>query len=145
MVAAFGTLTVTEGIISFATPAVVPWVQRQVGTGVSLGMFFSEMVLSISMGFLILVVIYRLVPTDKQPTMAIVKGSALAVALMTFAEYLFAFYFNLVYDAKLLYGAIGVILGIFLWLYMVGMIVFFGALATRHFAGGARQPSPPIS
>ena len=128
----FGTVTLIEAIMNFATPTLIPWVKRQVGGGFSVGVFFAELVVSFLVGFLMYLFVYRLIPTKKLPTAVVVKTAAMVTVIMIFVEYVFGFYFNLVYDAKLLYGTMGVMLGILIWLYVVAAVVFMGALLATH-------------
>ena len=130
----FGTVTVIEAVMNFATPTLIPWVKRQVGGGFSVGVFFAELAVSFLVGFLMYIFVYRFIPTKKLPTAVVVKTAALVSVIMIFVEYVFGFYFNLVYDARLLYGAMGVMLGILIWLYLVGAIVFMGALLAKNLA-----------
>lgn len=128
----FGTLTVLEAILNFATPRLMPWVKRQVGGGFSVGVFFLELAVAFLFSFLMYLFVYRLVPTRKLPTAAVVKTAAITSVILIFVEYVFGFYFNLMYDAKLLYGTIGVMLGILLWLYAIAAVTFTGALVARR-------------
>ena len=130
----FGTVTVIEAVMNFATPTLIPWVKRQVGGGFSVGVFFAELTVSFLVGFLMYIFVYRFIPTKKLSTAVVVKTAALVSVIMIFVEYVFGFYFNLVYDAKLLYGAMGVMLGILIWLYLVGAIVYMGALLAKNLA-----------
>lgn len=128
----FGTVTLIEAIMNFATPTLIPWVKRQVGGGFSVGVFFAELVVSFLVGFLMYIFVYRLIPVKKLPTAVVIKTAALVTMIMMFVEYIFGFYFNLVYDAKLLYGTMGIMLGILIWLYTVAAIVFMGALLAKQ-------------
>ena len=127
-----GTVTLIEAVMNFATPTLIPWVKRQVGGGFSVGVFFAELVVSFLVGFLMYIFVYRLIPVKKLPTSVVIKTAALVTVIMIFIEYVFGFYFNLVYDARLLYGTMGVMLGILIWLYVVAAVVFMGGLLATH-------------
>lgn len=136
----FGTLTLVDALVSFTMPAMVPWVKRQVGGGMSAGAFFIELALSIALGFLSYVVVYRLVPPVKPSVSAITRASILMAVLSAIIDYVFGFYFNLVYDAKFLYGTLGVMMGVLIWLFVVAATAFLGAVLVWHLDG---EPEPP--
>ena len=53
---------------------------------------------------------------------------------MLFVDHIFAFYFNLLYEAKFLYGTLGIMLGILICLYVVAAVTFLGAVAIWYFS-----------
>lgn len=132
---AFGALTVLDAIIHFVSPTLLPWLSSERGAGASLGAFFAGMLLGMLIGFLMYFIIYRFVPARKPTVAAAAKGAILMAVVTYVVDYVFGFYFELVYDARFLYGALGVLLGILIWLYVVAATTFAGALYVWRLSG----------
>lgn len=141
VIAAFGTLTVLESSLNFMSSAYLPSLSNRVGRGTSVGVLFGGMALGITVGFLMYVIVFRLIPSRKPPVSAVVKGAAITAVVSYFIDYVFSFYFEILYDARFLYGTIGVMLGILLWLYVIAATTFAGALLVNWFARG-KAPEP---
>lgn len=135
----FGTLTVAELLLSLMSSSLLPWAEERVGGGLTAGAFIGGVALALAVAFFMYVVIYRLVPARKPPVNAVLKGSLIIAVLGLVVDYGFGFYFNFVYGARFLYGTIGVLLGILMWLYVVAAVVFLGALLVWKYSG---RPAP---
>jgi membrane protein len=76
--------------------------------------------------FLILVLLfiylYRVLPATKMDYKYVITGSFLTVALITIGKYVFSLYLRYT-DPAGMYGSVGSILAIFLWIYMSAIIV----------------------
>lgn len=78
--------------------------------------------------FLFVLVINRVVPNIKLRWRDAVPGAALSVASWMILSYLFSFYVDNMAQYSLLYGSLGTIIALMLWLYLSSIILFLGAI-----------------
>ncbi|MBN1289284.1 MAG: YihY/virulence factor BrkB family protein [Actinobacteria bacterium] len=71
--------------------------------------------------------IYLVIPAVKQPLSHVVKASIISGILFLIIQYLLNIYFTEISRANVLYGVIGGVIGILVWLHLLGMVTFFGA------------------
>jgi membrane protein len=94
--------------------------------------------------------IYYLGPNLQHPFVLITPGSSAATLLLLVVSVGFKFYVNRFSDYDALYGSLGAVIVLMLWLFAVGWVVLFGAelsdvLGRRRGsprAPGARQVAP---
>ena len=113
--------------ITFVTTHLFSWVSRHVGPALSMLLALGGHVVSPMASMFIFVLLYRSIPRDK-PGWKEVLWAALPMALLLdLVEYLLGIYFTRISSTQALYGSMGIVIGIVLWLYCVGLIIFFGA------------------
>lgn len=92
---------------------------------------------STAASFLILVLlfiyIYRVLPDTKMDYKYVVIGSVLTVTLITIGKYIFSLYLRYT-DPTGLYGSVGSVLAIFLWIYLSAIIVTIMVEFTKVYA-----------
>lgn len=133
----FGSLSLLSTLVNFtSTEGLLSWMHVRIGTGWSIVASFSGFVLSLFLGFVMFGCVYRFVPGRLQGYKAILKGAALTAVVMEVVEYAFSFYFAFIYGAKFLYGTIGFLMGVIIWLNVLAVATFLGALYVRGEAGG---------
>lgn len=92
---------------------------------------------STAASFLILVLlfiyIYRVLPDTKMDYKYVVLGSVLTVTLITIGKYIFSLYLRYT-DPTGLYGSVGSVLAIFLWIYLSAIIVTIMVEFTKVYA-----------
>jgi membrane protein len=93
----------------------------------------------VSLGFatLLFATVFRMLPRTTV-TWRDVRGGAFATAVLFGAlRYLLAWYLGSI-GSYAAYGAIGAVLALLMWIYVVALVVFFGAEITRVYAERAR-------
>jgi membrane protein len=113
--------------ITFLSSQFLSWIDKQTGPVISALTFVLGLFLSPAATLLIFAVLYRVMPRKKPGFREVFWGALIAALSLDAVEYLLSFYFTSISKQQALYGSIGVILGVVLWLYVVGIMVFFGA------------------
>jgi len=133
--------------ITFVSSQFFSWLNRETGPVFStLAVIFSAL-LSPMASMSIFAILYRTVPLKKPGWKEIVWGALTAALLLDAAEYGLGFYFTKISNNQALYGSLGVVLGVVLWLYVVGILIFLGAeivhvLQERWGTGGEETGEP---
>ncbi|MBN2169072.1 MAG: YihY/virulence factor BrkB family protein [Actinobacteria bacterium] len=78
--------------------------------------------------------IYLVIPAIKQPLSHVIKASIISGSLFLIIQYLLNIYFTEISRANVLYGVIGGVIGILVWLHLLGMVTFFGAELIKSMA-----------
>lgn len=78
--------------------------------------------------FLILVLLYYIVPNRHIPLRYVLPGALFTMACWMGASLLFSYYVTNVNRYSLLYGSLGAIMILMLWLYVMGIILLMGAV-----------------
>ena len=113
--------------VTFISSQFFSWLNRETGPVFStLAVVFGAL-LSPLASMLIFAVLYRQIPLIKPRWKEVLWGALIAALLLDAAEYGLGFYFTKISTNQALYGSLGVVLGIVLWLYVVGILIFFGA------------------
>ncbi len=130
---AFGVL-ILVGLVGIAGLALtyfssqaLGWINAQVGpflSGVCLVLGF---ILGPAATFLIFATLYKVIPSEKPRIREVFWGALAATIVLGIGEYILSFYFKYVSKYQALFGSLGIIVGIVLWLYIVGILVFYGA------------------
>lgn len=83
-------------------------------------------VLGFVASFLAFVVLYRVFPNAYVPWLVVLTSALTAALLWEFAKHIYEIY--LLYFARfnLVYGSVGALIGLLLWMYISGMILLFG-------------------
>lgn len=75
----------------------------------------------------VLAIIYHYAVPRTQPWPSVLPGAALASAVWFGATLAFGFYLQHVSEYSLVYGSVGVAITLMIWMYLVALIVLFGA------------------
>jgi membrane protein len=124
LVGALGAVSVGASLL---TSALLSWTIRNAPHFVAVPVFFLGVLVSLATNFLIFYVVFHIIPQRRLPPRAIWVGAAVGAVLFWLSEYVFNFYFVSISKIQVLYGTIGAILGLLIWLGVVGYIVFFCA------------------
>ena len=95
-----------------------------------------ELLLRLVSSFLLLFTIYMVIPRREQVTRDVVKGAFLTALGLLVLQYAIDFYFSTLSNSTVLYGTIGAFISILLWLYLVGILIFFGAELIENISRG---------
>lgn len=115
------------------TSSLLSWTTRHLGGYLIAPVFLLGVFLSLASNFLMYCVIFRIIPRRRLKARAIAIGAAVAAVLFWMSEYVFNRYFVSISKVQALYGTIGAVLGLLLWLHLIGYIVFFSAeIASLH-------------
>jgi membrane protein len=112
------------GAFSDAAQHVVPitFVWREVDAGVSL-----------VLTTLLLAVVFRTLPRTAVAWRDVLGGAFLTAFLFSILKHILAWYLGHI-GSYAAYGAVGALLGLLTWIYLVGLLVFYGAELTRVYA-----------
>lgn len=113
--------------INYLSSQLLAWIGEHLGPLFSVLSFLVGLVLGLAASALIFVVLYRTLPMRKPGWREVVWGAGIAALLLYVAQYVLNFYFSRVSRAEVVYGSIGIVMGVLLWLYVIGMLVFLGA------------------
>ncbi len=91
----------------------------------------------------VLVLIYRLVPSDKPSFSALLPGALVAALLFELAKTLFVLYLEHVGNFEAVYGSLSSVIVLLLWLYFSARVLLLGAALTavRQAAPSDHDPS----
>lgn len=117
---------------SLFSSALLSWTVSHAGALMALLVFLLGIGFSLATNFLIFFVVYSIVPQQKLDPSSIARGAAVAAVLFILSEYVFNFYFVSISRWQVLYGTIGALFGIMMWLQVLGIIVFYGAEIVAH-------------
>lgn len=105
-----------------------------------------DIAVSIASLTLLIAAVYRLVPQTRVAWGDAFPGALLTAVLFTAAKNVLAWYFGHLGDYAA-YGAVGAVLGLLTWIYIMSILVFFGAEFARvyaeRFGSLARPDAPP--
>jgi membrane protein len=123
------------GAFNNAAEQIVPvaFVWREVDAGVSL-----------ALTTLLLAVVYRALPRTTVAWRDVLGGAFLTAFLFSILKHILAWYLEHI-GSYAAYGAVGAILGLLTWIYLVGMLLLYGAEVTRVYAEreGSLVHEPP--
>ncbi|HZU22412.1 MAG TPA: YihY/virulence factor BrkB family protein [Terriglobales bacterium] len=127
---AFLPMTFATGLVAFGTQTERWVVARAPGefhfyilVAAAGGRWFISALTSVA----VLVIIYHYAVPRTQPWHSVVPGAALATVLWFAATLTFGFYLQHVSEYSLVYGSVGVAITLMIWMYLVSLIVLFGA------------------
>jgi len=124
VVGLLGSVTIAANLL---TSSMLEWTTRHVGGILTLLVFLLGVILSLAANFVIFFVIFRIVPQRRLSPRSVAWGSAAGAVMFWLSEYIFNFYFVSISKTQILYGTIGALLGVMIWLYVLGYIVFYSA------------------
>jgi membrane protein len=126
VLALFGVLGAVSVGANLFSAALLSWTDKH-HTGLGILVILLGIILSLLTNFLLFFMVYRVIPQRRLPSGAIARGAAAAAVLFWLSEYVFNYYFVSVSKIQVLYGTIGAILGLLIWLDFLGYIIFFSA------------------
>lgn len=127
VLALIGLMGIVSVGASLLTSALLSWTASLYNGFAVVLVFFLGVLVSLSTNFLIFFIVFTVIPRRELPVRAIALGAAVGAFLFWLSEYLFNFYFASISKVQVLYGTIGAILGLLIWLAVVGYIVFYSA------------------
>ena len=127
-------------VIAYVTSQAVSWMSVEFG-GFLAGLFLMLGVfVTIGMFLLIFAILYWLIPEPRSSLRDVSWGGLLAGLLVFISTYLINIYLNWVSKTKAIFGSLGVVVGLLLWLYFTGLMLFLGAEVVRVLQERRRQP-----
>lgn len=132
---------------NLASSSLLSWIAEHAGPVWTAASFTVGTLASLAIEFLIFTTIYIVVPRRRPEFRDAAKGAMVAAVLFHIIEWGFSYYFVHISKAQAFYGTIGVIIGILIWLYLLGIVIFLGAeivhlLSLRKTATENGEPSP---
>jgi len=100
--------------------------------------------LGITFNFILFLTLYLFGPSVRRRVRQIWAGALVGAVLWEATKYFFAIYVNSLSSYKMLYGSIGSIIGILLWLYLSGTLFALGA-EINFVLAARRDRHPPAS
>ena len=122
MVVAIAGLSVT-----FISTHFFSWVNEHTGVFLSTLVVIASHIVSPCATIFIFATLYRTIPKNKPGWREILWAALPMALLLDLFEYGLGFYFTRISQTQALYGSMGIVIGIVLWLYFVGIFIFFGA------------------
>lgn len=113
--------------VTFASSQLLAWINHQVGPILSGLCFVLGLILSPLATILIFATLYRTIPVKRPGWKEIIWGALTAALILDALEYLLSFYFTRISKTQALFGPLGIVAGIVLWLYFVGIMILLGA------------------
>ena len=113
--------------ITFVSTHLFSWVNEHTGPVLSSMMVVASHIVSPLATMFIFALLYRTIPRNKPGWREILWAALPMALLLDLFEYLLGIYFTKISSTQALYGSMGVVVGIVLWLYFVGIFIFFGA------------------
>jgi membrane protein len=95
--------------------------------------FAVDAIVSLGLATLLFAVVFRVLPRADATWRDVLGGAFLTALLFSVLKHLLAWYLGHV-GSYAAYGAIGAVLGLLTWIYLVSLVVFFGAEVTRVYA-----------
>lgn len=112
----------------------------ETGTG-TLWRLFNDAI-GLLMLFSGLAVIYRFGPNVEQGWRAIIAGTVFAVVAIIAASFLFSAYLRYAPSYDAVYGSLGAVVLLMLWLYLVGLMLYLGGEINSEVAKLLGKPAP---
>jgi membrane protein len=137
-------LTVLLSIVVFAaayaTSQAISFISDKLGNFFAVLFLLLGVFLTIGMFFLIFAVPYWLIPRPRPGLKPIAWGGMLAGVLTVISTYVMNIYLNSVSKTQAIFGSVGVIVGLLLWLYFAGLMLFLGAELVKVLEDRRSQP-----
>lgn len=136
--------------ITMLSTSFFSWLRDATGPVISTLAVVLGALLSPAASVLILATLYRTLPQRRPGWREIIWGALVAALLLDIAEYGLGIYFTYISQTQAAYGAVGVVIGIVLWLYVVGILIFMGAELVqalqerRGVVGEIRSETPAV-
>lgn len=106
------------------------------GAAYEAGVGVARPVIGLLAGFLMFLIIYRVLPGVKPGIGSCARAGCVAAVLFLGSQYVLNVYFDVLYDVPLIYGSLASGIVLILWLQLVGMVTFYGAEIAYHLEEG---------
>ncbi len=132
---------------NLASSSLLSWIAEHAGPVWTAASLIAGTLASLAIEFTIFTTIYIVVPRQRPDFRDAAKGAIVAAVLFHFIEWGFSYYFVNISKTQALYGTIGVIIGVLIWLYLLGIVIFLGEeivhlLSLRKETGEEGKPGP---
>jgi len=117
--------------ITMLSTSFFSWLRSETGPVISTLAVVLGALVSPAASTFIFATLYRTLPQRKPGWREIIWGALTAALLLDIAEYGLGIYFTKISKTQAAYGTLGVVIGIVLWLYVVGILIFMGAEIVR--------------
>lgn len=137
-------LTIGSGLLAmslYLADRLVDWVAGHGGTGIIQNVL--GRVLSFVAGWILLFLMYALMPNTRIHLRASIIGSLIAAILWELAKRLFSVYVSTTQPYANLYGSLGLIPVFFFWVYITWLIMLFGLFLTYSWQAYPGHPPTP--
>ena len=122
-----GLLFLTSIVALFAFTAFWGWAVGKQGALYETGNVIFKPIVSLAFNFFLFLFVFQVVPPVKQALKRTALGAFVSAAFFLAMQYLLAYYFSSVSNIPSVYGSIATAVIMVVWLYVTGLIVFFGA------------------
>jgi membrane protein len=122
-----GLLFLASIVALFAFTAFWGWAVGKQGALFDTGNMIFKPIVSLAFNFALFLFVFQVVPPVKQQLKKTAMGALVSALLFLAMQYLLAFYFSSVSNIPNVYGSIATAVIMVVWLYVTGLIVFFGA------------------
>lgn len=124
---AMGAIVVLTVSINFFSSRMLSWIAENAGPLWSAISFLAGLIISLCLNFILFFSLYLIVPRERPSLRPAAIGALFSAVVFHISEYFFNYYFANISKAKLLYGTIGIVIGILVWLFIIGAVLFLGA------------------
>lgn len=135
-----GGLFLFSSFLQFGLASLVDWLIGDGGTLVHALRDVFQFTMALLTNFAMFFVIYRFVPTVKKTWRLTASGALIAAALFLGFQYLLTYYLREMSSIPVVYGGVSVFIGLIVWLYLTGMITFFGEEMIHTLAEDRESP-----
>jgi membrane protein len=114
-------------VVAYMSSQAISWISGKLG-GFMGGLFFVLGILvTVGLFFLIFAIPYWLIPRPRPGLRAVTWGGLVAGVLAFISTYAINIYINRISKTQAIFGSLGVVVGLLLWLYFIGLMLFLGA------------------
>lgn len=113
---------------SFGLTYIIKFFQPKIFSELSILLgFFLQHILPFGLMFIIVVLLYKILPNKKIRLNAILIGALITTILIEIAKYVFAFYVLKIIKINTLYGSVSTFLALLMWLFYGWAVFIYGA------------------
>lgn len=112
---------------SYVSSQAIAWISRQLGPLAGAGLLVIGFAFTAAMFFFMFAILFWVIPSPRPSFQGVAWGALLAGTLVVIATYAINIYLNRVSKTQAIFGSLGVVVGLLLWLYALGLALFLGA------------------
>lgn len=128
---AVGTLGVVTVAVNLLSSQLLPEAAGAIGAAGRVLLVLAGIAVGLFVNFLAFALLYAVIPQRKAALKPLARCSLVVAVAFLVSEYAFNWYFVALSNTRALYGAIGGIIGLLLWLHLTGTILFVGGELLR--------------
>lgn len=117
-------------VVTIAAPALTAardfWLPRSLGRSLVHGYEVFGWIINALVVMAVYLALYHFVPSKRPPLKDVWPGAATAGIVWELARRLFSWYLKRVASFSTLYGSLGIVIGLLVWLYILGLITIIG-------------------